>query len=174
MQKPASATGNSSDKQLLDALLESWERNNRILVNLLRSIPKDRLLVRAMDGSPSIVELLTHIHYVRLVFIEEDVPELAEPVPNQEWQAETDPDKVANMLDRSAETVRKAVKSRQESGRQMELHYDHPILMLQHMIWHEGYHHGQIKLALKLAGHALSDEEIGPLTWGLWMKRSTR
>jgi hypothetical protein len=34
----------------------------------------------------------------------------------------------------------------------MTLHYDHPILLLQHMLWHEGYHHGQIKLALKLAG----------------------
>jgi DinB family len=27
---------------------------------------------------------------------------------------------------------------------------------LQHMIWHEGYHHGQIKLALKLAGRPIS------------------
>jgi hypothetical protein len=30
----------------------------------------------------------------------------------------------------------------------MNLHYDHPILLLQHMLWHEGYHHGQMKLAL--------------------------
>ena len=34
----------------------------------------------------------------------------------------------------------------------MDQHYDHPILLMQHMVWHEGYHHGQIKLALKLAG----------------------
>jgi hypothetical protein len=43
----------------------------------------------------------------------------------------------------------------------MDRHYDHPILMLQHMIWHEGYHHGQIKLALKLAGRAISDKQAG-------------
>jgi hypothetical protein len=30
-------------------------------------------------------------------------------------------------------------------------HYDHPILLLQHMLWHEGYHHGQISLALTAA-----------------------
>ena len=53
------------------------------------------------------------------------------------------------MLTDSAKTLRDAVESRIEAGRAMELHYDHPILMLQHMIWHEGYHHGQIKLALK-------------------------
>ena len=51
------------------------------------------------------------------------------------------------------------------------VHYDHPILLLEHMIWHEGYHHGQIKLALKLAGHLITDEEAGPLTWRVWMRK---
>ncbi|MGA2096413.1 MAG: DinB family protein [Candidatus Acidiferrum sp.] len=46
----------------------------------------------------------------------------------------------------------------------MNLHYDHAILFLQHMIWHEGYHQGQIKLALNLAGRAVGDEEAGPVT----------
>jgi uncharacterized damage-inducible protein DinB len=53
----------------------------------------------------------------------------------------------------------------------MDRHYDHPILLLQHMLWHEGYHHGQMKLALKLAGRPLADEDAGPLTWGVWMRR---
>jgi uncharacterized damage-inducible protein DinB len=53
----------------------------------------------------------------------------------------------------------------------MNLHYDHPILLLQHMLWHEGYHHDQIKLALKLAGHPLTDKEAGPVTWGVWMRK---
>jgi hypothetical protein len=41
----------------------------------------------------------------------------------------------------SAKTVRDAVKSRVEAGRGMDLHYDHPILLLQHMLGHESYHH---------------------------------
>ena len=57
--------------------------------------------------------------------------------------------------------MRDAVKGRLEAGRDMDLHYDHPILMLQHMLWHEGYHHGQIKLALKQAGPPLIDDEAG-------------
>jgi hypothetical protein len=75
------------------------------------------------------------------------------------------------MLNESAAVVRDAVKGRLQAGREMELHYDHPILMLQHMIWHEGYHHGQIKLALKTAGRSFDDEEIGQLTWGVWMQK---
>ncbi len=35
----------------------------------------------------------------------------------------------------------------------------------------EGYHHGQIKLALKLTGRPLTDEEAGPLTWDVWMRK---
>ena len=85
---------------------------------------------------------------------------------------ERDPDRIAQMLNDSAKAVRDAVKSRVEEGRDMNLHYDHPILMLQHMVWHEGYHHGQIKLALKMAGRPMTDEEAGPLTWDVWMKKT--
>jgi hypothetical protein len=66
----------------------------------------------------------------------------------------------------------RAVKSRIESGRAMDVHSDHPLLFLQHMIWHEGYHHGQVKLALKLAGRPIANREIGPGTWRVWMNKT--
>ena len=157
---------------LLEALLDSWDRNNTILVNLLRALPEGGLQARAMEGSPSVAQLFTHIHYVRLVFVFEDAPEFAGNLPADEWVAEPDPDRIAQMLNDSAKTVRDAVKSRVEAGRDMDLHYDHPILLLQHMIWHEGYHHGQIKVALKAAGRPMKNEEAGPLTWRIWMRKS--
>lgn len=156
----------------LEALLESWDRNNRILVNLLRALPEGGLDARTIEGSPTVAALFTHICYVRLVFVQEDAPEFARAAPEREWEAVPDTDRIAQMLDESARVVRDAVKGRVEAGRAMDLHYDHPILFLQHMIWHEGYHHGQIKLALKAAGRALSDEEAGPLTWGVWMRKT--
>jgi uncharacterized damage-inducible protein DinB len=52
---------------LLQALLDSWDRNNTILLNLLRRLPDGALQDRAMEGSPSIAELFAHIHFVRLV-----------------------------------------------------------------------------------------------------------
>ncbi|HEY2360294.1 MAG TPA: DinB family protein [Candidatus Angelobacter sp.] len=158
------------DQDLLASLLDSWDRNNTILINLLRAIPKTGLNARAMQGSPSVAELLGHIHYVRLVFVSEDAPEFASELPGKEWASEPDADRMAQHLNDSAKAVRDAVKSRVEAGRAMDVHYDHPILLLQHMIWHEGYHHGQIKLVLKLAGHAISNEEAGPITWGVWMR----
>jgi uncharacterized damage-inducible protein DinB len=162
------------DKRLLEALLDSWDRNNTILVNLLRALPEGGLEARPMEGSPSVAELFMHIHYVRFVFVSEDAPEFARELPKEEWRAERDPDRLAAMLNDSAKAVRDAVKGRVEAGRDMDLHYDHPILFLQHMIWHEGYHHGQIKLALKLTGNPMTNDKAGPVTWRVWMNKTSR
>ena len=156
---------------LLDALLDSWDRNNAILVNLLQAIPEGGLAARAMAGSPSVSEMFTHLHHERMISVFEEAPEFAGTVPEQEWIAEPDPGRIAQMLNESAKIVRDAVKGRIETGRNLDLHYDHPILLLQLLIFHESYHHGQIKLALKLAGRPVTDEQAGPLTWDVWRRR---
>jgi uncharacterized damage-inducible protein DinB len=163
------------DQSLLHALLDSWDRNNTILLNLLRALPEGGMDARVMEGSPSVAQMFTHIHHVRLVFISEDAPEFApvgfKELPGQEWVAERDSARLGEMLNESAKLVRDAVKSRIETGQEMKLHYDHPILFLHHMIWHEGYHHGQIKLALKAAGRPITNEQAGPVTWRVWMRK---
>lgn len=158
-------------QRLLEAVLDSWDRNNTILLNLLRALPEGGLEARAVESSPSIAQLFTHIHFVRLVFVLEDAPEYAGDLPEEEWVAEGDPGRIAQMLIESAKSVRDAVEGRVEAGLDMNLHYDHPILLLQHMLWHEGYHHGQMKLVLKVTGRPMTDEEAGPITWDVWMRK---
>jgi len=162
----------AQNQNLLDALLDSRDRNNAILLNFLRALPEGALEAKAAEGNPSIAKMFTHIHFVRLVFISEDAPEFARKLPEEEWAAERDTGRIAQMLNDSSKAVRDAVKSRIETGREMELHYDHPVLLIQHMIWHEGYHHGQMKLALKAAGIPMSDKQAGPLTWSVWMRKN--
>ena len=163
------------DEGLLEALLDSWERNNTILVNFLRVVPVGGMDARAMPGSPTVAQMFNHIHHVRMVFVAEDAPEFApgfvEPTTEEEWKAEHDRGRLAQMLNESARVVRDAVKGRLETGKGMDLHFDHPILMLQHMIWHEGYHHGQIKLALKMAGTPMDNKVAGPISWRVWMNK---
>ena len=162
----------TADTAVLEALLDAWQRNNTILINLLRALPEGALDLRPAAGSPTIGGLFTHMHYCRLVFVEEDAPEAARPMPEGEWRTERDRSRLAAMLHESAAAVADAVKGRLLAGRAMDTHYDHPILMLQHFVWHEGYHHGQIKLALKQAGQAFDDEAIGAVTWDVWMDKS--
>lgn len=100
----------ASGASLLDALLDSWDRNNTILTNLVRALPKGGLDARAMENSPSVAQMLTHIHYVRMVFVSEDAPEFApgfvEPGPEGEWAVEHDRERLVQMLNESAKTVR--------------------------------------------------------------------
>src|SRR5438067_1611927 len=129
-----------ADLRPLEPLLDSWDRNNTILLNLLHAVPEGGLEVRAMESGPSVAQLFTHVHYVRLVFVLEDAPEFARKLPGEEWMHDRERDRMAEMLKESALAVREAVKGRLETGREMDVHYDHPILLLQHMLWHEGYH----------------------------------
>jgi uncharacterized damage-inducible protein DinB len=166
----------TSEQSLLSALLDSWDRNHTITLNLLRALPEGGLEARAIASSPSVAQQFTHIHHERLASVSEEAPEFATDVPEEEWLDERDRRRLAQMLDGSAKAVRDAVRGRILADRELDLNYDHPILMLQLMLWHEGYHHGQIKLALKLAGHPISDEEAGPGTWDIWRgkKRAER
>lgn len=99
------------------------------------------------------------------------VPESAVVIPAQEWVREQDVERVAAMLLDSAVRVRDAVVPRVLAGRPLDKDFAHPIQLIQFLIFHEGYHHGQIKLALKAAGCAISDVAAGPLTWQVWRAR---
>ena len=160
------------DQRLLEALLDSWDRNNTILVNLLRALPEGGAGDQG-DGGQPIRRGAVHTHPLCTTRVRfRGRPRVRQKTcPRKSGSSERDRGRIAQMLNDSAKVVRDAVKSRVESGRDMNLHYDHPILLLQHMIWHEGYHHGQIKLALKLAGRPMTDEEAGPVTWRVWMRK---
>ena len=160
-----------AEDELLGAILDAWDRNNRILANLLRAAPPGGMEARAMEGSPTVAEMFAHMIYVRCVFLSEDVPEFALGEP-RDWIPVRDPERLAAGLDASAQAVRNAVAACVERPQEMKVHYDHPVLFLGHMIWHEGYHHGQIKLALKIAGQPLENKAIGPLTWRVWMNKA--
>ncbi len=174
---PTMGTDMSSapEQGLLEALLDSWDRSNAIMLNLLHALPEGGLEAKAMESSPSVAQQFMHMHHERLISVFEEAPEFARTVPEDEWVVERDRDRIAQMLTDSAKAVRDAVRGRVLAGRDMDLNYDHPILMLQLMLWHEGYHHGQIKLALKLSGHPIGNDDAGPFTWDVWRgkRRST-
>jgi hypothetical protein len=83
------------EQSILEALLDSWSRNNTILLNLLHAVPEGGLEARVMANSPSVAEMFTHIHYVRMVFISEDAPEFGREIRYQEWMKERDPGRIA-------------------------------------------------------------------------------
>lgn len=104
------------DQNLLAAILNSWNRNNIIMLN-----------------------------YERIVSVFEEAAEFARNVPEEEWMVEHDRASIAQMLEGQCRGgAGRTVRGRVLAGRDLDLNYDHPVLLLQLLLWHEGYHHGQI------------------------------
>ncbi|WP_407568804.1 DinB family protein [Deinococcus altitudinis] len=168
----------TEDQSLLAALLEAWNRNTTILTGLLRALPAGGLEARALKDSPSVAQLFMHLHFVRVCAVYENDPQIAAARPELrlddrlEWVAESDPERIATLLQDSAELMRSAFRGWVEERRGRVGVYAHPVLLLQHVLWHEAYHTGQIKLVLKAAGLGLSDEVAGPVTWDVWRRGS--
>jgi uncharacterized damage-inducible protein DinB len=158
-------------QQLLDTALDAWDRGNRALVNLLQAIPPNALAARALPGSPTVAALFAHLHHERMISVLENVPEWAGRVPETEWNGDLDAPTLSGFLMESASRVRDAVKSRIEANRNLDRDFAHPIQLVQFLIFHEGYHHGQIKLALKAVGCPVEDAMAGPLMWDVWRAR---
>lgn len=161
----------SPDLTLLNVILESWDLNNLIMLNLLGVVPVESLAAKTTESSHSVSEMFTHMHHERMISVSEEAPEFRPKVPEKEWVFESNPEAIARMLTESARLVRDAVKARVEAGRGLELNFSHPIHLILFLIFHEGYHHGQIKTALKVAGCPIPDDIAGPLTWDVWRGR---
>jgi hypothetical protein len=128
--------------EVLEVVLESWERHNTIMGNLLRVLPPGGLEVAA-PGSRTVGQQFAHLIHERLISVAEEAPEHAVDVPAEEWARETDVERLAGRLAASAAVVRAAVAGRVAAARELDLNYGHPVLMLQLLLWHEAYHHGR-------------------------------
>jgi uncharacterized damage-inducible protein DinB len=164
---------NASQEDLFPALEDSWLRNNRMLVNLLRAVPAELLDHRMLQDGFSIAGMFVHMDFCRRYLVKKNAPESAVPELPDGWRDQRDPERIELLLEESAKLVPQAVAGRLASGRAMEVHYDHPILLIQQLIWHEGYHHGQIKAALKLAGRPLNDDDGSLVTFDIWMDKTS-
>ncbi|WP_438480265.1 DinB family protein [Oleiharenicola lentus] len=160
-----------SEHSLLAAVLDAWDRNNTVLVNLLRCVPPGGLEARATATSPTVSQMFMHMHHERMISVEEEAPEIGAKAPPQEWAVELNAERIAECLFASAQCVREAVRRRVEAGRDLDRDYAHPIHLIHLLTFHEGYHHGQIKLALKIAGTPIPDNIAGSVTWHVWRSR---
>jgi uncharacterized damage-inducible protein DinB len=166
------AMGSGPASELLEAVLTAWDRNNTVLINLVGLIPAGGLKARAAAGSPTVAEMFTHLHHERMVSVQENCPEVSVVPPAREWDPEPDPERIRQVLRQSGRLVREVVQDRARSGQPLAQDFAHPLHLIHFLIFHEGYHHGQIKLALKAGGTPLTDTEAGPLTWAVWRQRT--
>lgn len=161
---------------LKEALLESWDRQCRIVNNVAGLVTEENRHYRPSEDGWPLYHQLAHIHLVRKGWLTIVSPDRAEALPSTFTDGWTTPIEdlgtIKAALLESEKAVRDSMQEHLEKDSQKvegpNGHYDHPVFFLQHMIWHEGWHVGLIFLALRLAGQEPGEEWEEPNVWSQW------
>ena len=164
--------GNVRPMDVIEALLDSWDRQCRIVNEVAARVDENnRHLKPSEDGWPLDYQL-AHIHQVRHYFLGNVAPEAAAAVGDSfvdGWETPVnDLSKIKALLLDSGQAVRDEVRKALEGNVDKFGWYDNPVLFLQHMVWHEGWHVGLIFLGLRLAGQEPPQEWEEEKVWGEW------
>jgi uncharacterized damage-inducible protein DinB len=160
-------------------LLESWDRQCEIVNSVATLINEENRHIKpSADGWP-LDRHLAHMHGVRRFFLSQVAPEhaagLISASADDQGTPLADLDAIKACLVASGKAVRAAVAESIEKGVPMagsNVVYDTPVLFLQHMVWHDGWHVGLIFLALRLNGQEPPEEWEDPNVWGRWRTES--
>lgn len=159
-----------------ELLLESWDRQCKILMNLVGLVNESNKTSKPSPNGWAIFEQLCHVHQVRKHWVGEASKEHAVGLndlyvkEDDQWKPLQDLTVILGQLELSEKAVRQATESALNAGITKFGPYDHPLFFMQHMIWHEGYHFSLIMLALRNVGIEPSEEWEEEHIWGLWRK----
>ena len=165
----------NSQMEIVDQLLESWDRQSKIVDAVASLVTEEnRHFKPSEDGMPLDAQLV-HMHGVRRFFLSQVSPSHFEGLPRASKDDQGTPlddlDEIRVCLKTSQAAVRAAVKEGLETGGPMKsehVTYDSPVLLMQHLVWHDGWHVGLIFLALRLNGQEPLEEWEEPNVWGQW------
>lgn len=157
---------------LHEAILSSWDRQARIVDAIAGLVTEANRMAKPSEDGWSLDHQLAHIHLVRRYWLSQVAPERAKTLPNTFVDGWTTPiadlDAIKAALAASTPAIRAAMEEALAGEGAPVGGYDHPVLFLQHMIWHEGWHVGLMLLALRLAGHEPAEEWEEANVWGEW------
>lgn len=162
-----------------EALLESWDRQCRIVDAVATLIDESNRHVKPSEDGWPLDKQLAHMHNVRKFFLSQVAPECAKGLgavySDEEGTPIADLEAIKGFLKASGVAVREAVRAGLANGGPMKsehVTYDNPVLLMQHMVWHDGWHVGLIFLALRLNGEEPPEEWDEPNVWGQWRTES--
>ena len=161
-----------SGMDVTEALLDSWDRQCRIVDAVMSRIDEKNKHFKPSDDGWSLDKQLAHMHNTRKWFLKNVAPEIGTPLGRSYIDDEGTPvqnlDELKDMVRASGVAVRNATDMLIKKGMVQAGFYDNPVLFLQHMVWHEGWHVGLIFLALRLNGQEPPEEWEDEKVWGEW------
>lgn len=157
---------------LLEAVLDSWDRQCRIVNAVAGLVSEDTKNLKPASDSWPIYVHLAHMHSTRKYFLRQFDEDAAKSLPflfpNGMENPVSDLDVIREALSLSAIAVRKAVDEALSRGIEKVGWYDNALLYQQHLIWHEGWHIGLVMQALRLGGQEPTEDWEEASIWGEW------
>lgn len=157
---------------ITEALLDSWDRQCHIVDSIAGLIDESNKNVKPSEDGWPLYRHLAHMHKVRHFFLTNVAPDRAATIENGfggGWETPIeDLDRIRELLKESGLAVREVVADALAKGLDPIGWYDNPVLFLQHMVWHDGWHIGLITLGLRLNGQEQPDEWDEEHVWGQW------
>ncbi|HRI43763.1 MAG TPA: DinB family protein [Fimbriimonadaceae bacterium] len=159
-----------------EALLDSWDRQCRIVEAVASLVDEANRHVKPSEDGWPLDKQLAHMHNTRKFWLSQVAPQhaanLGEVYADENGTLISDLDAIKACLRASGLAVREAVREGlAKVGGPMtgeNATYDNPVLLLQHMVWHDGWHVGLIFLALRLNGQEPPEEWEESHVWGQW------
>ncbi|MEZ4769910.1 MAG: DinB family protein [Caldilineales bacterium] len=152
---------------MTDPLLETWQINARVVLYVLDAVDEAVFVLPAPAKGRSAPQMFAHIHDVRAMWLASGKA-LPDGVAKLGKQDRYDRDSLRVALHSSGDAIAAMVGGALASGKRISGFKPHPPAFVGYLISHEGYHLGEIGVALREAGHPLDRKTaFGMWEWGV-------
>ena len=147
-----------------EAVVQTWEIHNRILLYFLDAIAPAQLADVATTKGRNVAEQLAHVHNVRLMWLKAAAPELFKQQKSIEKEAAADPALLRRSLTDSGKAIAQLLQQSLAADGKIKGFKPHATAFVGYLIAHEAHHRAQVVLILKQNGHPV-DKKV---SYGIW------
>jgi uncharacterized damage-inducible protein DinB len=151
---------------LADALLTSFETNERINQYLLENLPEEAWHADPPNGKGrDIAAIVAHIHNVRVMWLKASAK--GSKIPEQLDRASVTPKQAAKALGESYEALAAVLDTALKTDGRIKGFRPDVAGFFGYLIAHDAHHRGQICMLARQVGHPLAQKAIfGMWEWG--------
>lgn len=151
---------------LVEALLDGYDRNDRINHYLIRAVPPEAWKLKAPNGKGrDIASIVAHMHNVRLMWLKSaaKTPQL----PAKLEPADVTADSAIAALTESWRAMRELVAGALSTDGRVKGFKPDAASFLAYLLAHDAHHRGQISMLARQLGHPISQSAMfGMWEWG--------